>query len=179
MAKEQQQLRLFEETPIRYIERDGEPWFTSEEIGRQLEYSEPRRSVNLLFQKNKPELEQYSTVIKTMTVDGKSRDMRVFNEEGVYLLSLLARTDKAREFRSRVAKLLREMRQRRLELARQAGQVEALDAVSQLSVCQYAILPQALKYRDMGLNSVEISKILGCSKDIVRRALRPFKGVAA
>ncbi|MFA7174853.1 MAG: Bro-N domain-containing protein [Kiritimatiellia bacterium] len=179
MNKAENQLRLFEESPIQYIERDGDPWFSSEEIGRQLEYSEPRKSINLLYQKNADEIKQYSTVIKTMTVDGRSREMRVFSEEGIYILTMLARTPKAKEFRSRVARLLRDMRKHRLELARQAGQMEALGAVSQLTESQYGILPHALRYRDMGLNSVEISKLLGCSKDIVRRALRPFKGVAA
>lgn len=179
MRNEQRQLSLFEETPIRYIERDGEPWFTAEEIGRNLGYANPRDDVNRLYQKNKTELTLYSTTAKTAAVDGKSREMRVFSEEGTYLLTMLARTPKAKEFRSRVARLLRDMRQHRLELARQAGQVEALDALTQLTEGQYSILPQALKYKEMGLNPVEISKLLGCSKDMVRRALRRFKGVAA
>jgi prophage antirepressor-like protein len=171
----EQQLSLFEGRPVQFIEKDGQIWFTAEEIGSHLGYSDPKDDVNRLFNKNKEELEPYSTTTKLVAVDGRSREKRIYSEEGVYLLTMLARTDKAREFRSRVARLLRQIRQRRLELARQTGQQEAIEAFTSLTATQLRLFDKILYYSRMGLNGGEISKILEISSDTVNRALRKFK----
>lgn len=110
---------------LNFIEENGEILFTAEEVGRHLGYGNPAISINTLYQRNQNELKHYATCIKLMQVDGKLRETRAFSEEGVYILSILARTNEAKKFRARVALLLRRLRRERtaqaLELARQAG----------------------------------------------------------
>ena len=107
---------IIKQNPINFIEKDGQILFSAEEIGKQLGYQKARQSISNLFNRNVQELLNYSTVINLVTVDGKKREVRHFTEEGVYILSMLANTDKAREFRSRLAKLLKELREEK-ELA--------------------------------------------------------------
>lgn len=52
-----------------------------------------------------------------MSRDGQYREARCFTEEGVYILSILAQTPNAREFRSRVAAMLRELRSSRFQIS--------------------------------------------------------------
>lgn len=105
------------QNPINFIEKDGRILFTAEEVGKQLGYKTPRQSINKLFQRNSLELLTYSCEVKlTSHPNQPTRIIRCFTEEGVYILSMLANTDKAREFRSRLAKLLKELREEK-ELA--------------------------------------------------------------
>ena len=168
----QAQLHLFEQAPIRFIDRDGEPWFTAEEIGKQLGYANLGDDVNRLYLKHEEELDAFSTTAKLAAVDGKAREMRVFNEEGVYLLTMLARTPKAREFRSRLAKMLREMRAQRLEQAKREGRKEGIRALLTLTPAQSSIAHQAMRYWSMGLTTMEIGKLLDVSADQIRRTLK-------
>lgn len=101
---------------INFIEKDGKILFSAEEIGKQLGYQNPKQSITVLFNRNLQELLAYSVDIKLISTDGKAYNKRHFTEEGVYILSMLANTDKAREFRSRLAKLLKELREEK-ELA--------------------------------------------------------------
>ena len=173
--------------PISFIEENGEILFTSEEIGRHLGYRKPRQSVNLIYNKNQKKLDSYSSVIAMMTEQGVSRKVRVFTEEGVYILSMLAQTPNAREFRSRVAVMLRELRssrfQHQLSLATEsahrqgyaegrasalpdlleAEQKARLDAARLLwrfGPERKRRLRSAVRYRRMGLGIHDIAKLL-------------------
>ena len=108
---------------LKYVEHEGQVFFSSEEIGRQLGYAKPSKSINILFNRNQRELKGYATGIKLMQVDGCLREVRCFTEEGVYILSMLANTPRAREFRAKLARLLREIRERRVDLAREHAPV--------------------------------------------------------
>lgn len=113
-----------------FIEQNGVILFTAEEIGRHLGYGSPAEAINRLFQRNQNELKHYSNSVKLTAVDGKLRETRAFTEEGVYILSMLARTNEAKKFRARVALLLRRVRrehaERMAELARQSGYAQGL-----------------------------------------------------
>ena len=113
---------------LKYVEHEGQVFFSSEEIGRQLGYRQPLKSINVLWNRNQKELKGYATGIKLMSVDGCLRETRCFSEEGVYILSMLANTPRAREFRAKLARLLRDIRERRMDLAREAGYLQGLDA---------------------------------------------------
>lgn len=106
---------------IDFIEENGEFLFSAEEIGKQLGYSNPAKSTNKLFQRNSLELLIYSRDVKLTSRDGRVRYVRHFTEEGVYILSMLANTDKARDFRRRVAELLKNLRQKEMDKAFTSG----------------------------------------------------------
>ena len=117
-----------------------------------------------------------------MSRDGQYREARCFTEEGVYILSILAQTPNAREFRSRVAAMLRELRSSRFQInfplppnppgvrlcrrpgsraARRAGGgTEAAKAMLALHPKRRETLKKALRYAKMGLSCREITKLL-------------------
>ena len=166
---------------LKFIEEKGEILFTAEEIGRQLGYGDPAKAIHSLFQRNQNELKHYATTLNLRVVDGKTREVRAFTEEGVYILSMLARTNTAKQFRARVALLLRRLRRERmeaaLELAREAGYAQGRDealglpavrearaegaaAMLELHPKRRETLKKALRYARMGLSSREIAKLM-------------------
>ena len=86
---------IINENGLKYVEHEGRILFSSEEIGRQLGYAKPSKSINILFNRNQRELEGYARHIKMMCRDGQDRETRCFTEEGVYIISMLANTPRA------------------------------------------------------------------------------------
>lgn len=182
---------IINENGLKYVEHEGQVFFSSEEIGRQLGYAKPSKSINILFSRNQRELNSYAVGIKLMSTDGKFYETRCFTEEGVYILSMLADTPRAREFRAKLARLLREIRERRVELAREAGYRQGVDegraAVGpllaeargeaarllwSLGPTQKRQLRRAARYHGMGLSQREISRLLTISRRSVQEMLK-------
>lgn len=188
---------IINENGLKFLEYEGQILFSSEEIGRQLGYKNPAKSINILFSRNQKELAGYATGIKLMQVDGCLRETRCFTEEGVYILSMLADTPLAREFRAKLARLLREIRERRVALAHESGYLQGKDEARSLPAVQaerkagyleglkegqryrrkrdgLALLTRALEYRAKGLNQNEVARLLGIRKqrvsDLMARA---------
>lgn len=174
-----QSVPIVNENGLHYVEFEGKIYFSSEEVGRQLGYARPSKSINILFNRNQKELNGYATGIKLMQVDGCLREVRCFTEEGVYILSMLAQTPQARDFRARVARLLREIRERHMDLARESGYRQGLDEgrasvaplldeVRGMTARQFwrlgparkRRLRTAVRYRKMGLGIAAIAKLL-------------------
>lgn len=177
---------IINENGLKYVEHEGQIFFSSEEIGRQLGYAKPSKSINILFNRNQIELKGYAVGIKMMSTDGKFYEARCFTEEGVYILSMLANTPRAREFRAKLARLLREIRERRMELARESGYRQGLDegraaALPEVRAAEEARqktarliwtlgpkdkrrLRAAVRYRKMGLGTGSIARLLDIGK---------------
>lgn len=166
---------------LKFIEEKGEILFAAEEVGRHLGYGNPSKAISQLFLRNQNELKHYAVVLKLRTTDGKSYEQRAFTEEGVYILSMLASTNTAKQFRARVALLLRRLRRERmeaaLELAREAGYAQGRDealglpavrearaegaaAMLELHPKRRETLKKALRYARMGLSGREIAKLM-------------------
>ncbi len=167
------------ENGLHYVECEGQIYFSSDEIGRQLGYARPSKSINILFNRNQKELRDYAVGIRMMSTDGKCYEVRCFTEEGVYILSMLAQTPQARDFRARLARLLREIRERRMTLARESGYQQGFDKgrasvapllddarqeaarlVWQLGPAQKRRLRAAVHYHRLGLGKHSIAKLL-------------------
>lgn len=54
------------ENGLKFIENNGQILFSAEEIGRQLGYKRPAKSVNIIYNRNQKELNSYATCIKLM-----------------------------------------------------------------------------------------------------------------
>lgn len=54
----------FNGLPLFAISHDEDLWLTGEDIGRALEYSDPRKGIKTLYERNTEELDRYSTVLK-------------------------------------------------------------------------------------------------------------------
>lgn len=188
---------IINDNDLKFIESNGKILFSTEEIGRQLGYRNPSKSVNMLYSRNQTELAGYAVGIKLMSTDGKYYAVRHFTEEGVYILSMLANTPRAAVFRAQLARLLRELRERRVEAAREAGYTQgrdealALPAVDAERKAAYLkgmaegkrlqikrdglnLLARILNYRARGLTQGETARILGIGQqrvsDLLARA---------
>ena len=182
------------ENGLNFVESHGQILFSSEEIGRQLGYRSPAKSINILFNRNQKELAGYAVGIKLMSTDGKFYEIRHFTEEGVYILSMLANTPQARDFRAKLARLLRNIRERRIELAREAGYRQGLDEARALPAVRaqhqagylaglkegqrlqrrqdgLAVTERALGYLRRGLSMSETARLCGCHRDTLRRRM--------
>lgn len=174
---------------IAYIEKDGQFLFSAEEIGKHLGYSEPSKSVNKLFQRNSFELLGYSRDVKLTSRDGKPRHTRHFTEEGVYILSMLANTEQARDFRRRVADLLKTLRLKQLDEFRAKIRVEERDyylvclareksksfengIAIQRRRDNWRKMEKAVKLLHKGLSLADAAKIIGCRPDTIRERLQ-------
>lgn len=191
-----------------FIENNGEILFTVEEIGKHLGYCNPAHAINKIFRWNQNELKHYSVETKTVSTDGKSYKTRAFTEEGVYILSMLARTNEAKKFRARVALLLRRVRreqaERMVELARQSGYQQGIGEALALPAAEadrkaaylsgmregeklqkrrdgLMRLIKIREYLHKGLTHREIGKILGVTRQAVTDTLRRARktGLAA
>lgn len=116
------QLKLIKSAKFGDIEADiyksgDEPYMTAKQIGECLGYADPIRNVNKLLSRNKYlESEEFSVVDKLTTTDGKQYNTRVFTEDGIYEITMLAKTEKAKEFRTWVRKILKSLRSGRAKL---------------------------------------------------------------
>ena len=174
---------------IAYIEKDGQILFSAEEIGRQLGYSNPKQSVANLFNRNYQELLIYSVEIKLISTDGKAYNKRHFTEEGVYILSMLANTEQARDFRRRVAELLKTLRQAKIKEIENKAYADAkaflMHQVSEIEDHAYnkgrqagfradnwRKMEKAVKLLKKGLPLADAAKIIGCKPDTIRERLQ-------
>jgi prophage antirepressor-like protein len=77
----------------------------SEQLGKALGYATPRVGISNLVTRNKSLGDvEFSGVLKLSTPSG-AQETRVFTEDGVYEVTMLARTEKAIEFRAWVRKV--------------------------------------------------------------------------
>ena len=179
---------------LKFIENNGQILFSAEEIGRQLGYKKPAKSINIIYNRNQKELDSYAVGIKLMSTDGKYYQVRHFTEEGVYILSMLANTPHAAAFRRKVAALLRQVREahisRQIELAREAGYRQGFDggratvlpevrkaqataraqgagAVLSLPPSRVKLLKMAMKYTRMGLTVREVARVVEADRRMV------------
>lgn len=174
---------------IAYIEKDGQILFSAEEIGKQLGYSNPAKSINILFNRNYQELLIYSVGIKLMSTDGKAYNKRHFTEEGVYILSMLANTEQARDFRRRVAELLKTLRQNKAKEIENKAYADAkaflMHQISEIEDHAYnkgrqeglkednwRKMEKAVKLLRKGISLADAAKIIGCNPDTIRERLQ-------
>lgn len=88
-----------------------EPYMTTEQLGNCLGYAHPKRALSTILDRNTYlDAPEFSTTVKMTAVDGKQRNVRVFTEDGIYEITMLAKTEKAKEFRSWIRKLLKSLR---------------------------------------------------------------------
>lgn len=88
-----------------------EMYMTAGQLGECLGYSEPIIAINKIVSRN-PYLKgaEFSVVTKLVSTDGKQYNTRVFTEDGIYEVTMLAKTEKAKLFRAWVRKLLKSLR---------------------------------------------------------------------
>ena len=101
----------FGEIQADIYQKDNEPYMTTEQLGACLGYSSPKKAIGKLIERNQYlKSSEFSGVVKLGTPSGGVQDTRVFTEDGIYEVTLLSKTEKAKEFRAWVRKLLKSLR---------------------------------------------------------------------
>lgn len=89
---------------------EKEMFMTSTQLGECLGYSNPRIAISNIVERNDYlKNKEFSGVIILSTPSGK-QETRVFTEDGIYEVTMLAKTEKAKEFRAFIRKLLKSLR---------------------------------------------------------------------
>lgn len=168
------ELNLIKEKEI--IMYDNIICMTAESIGRALGYATPKESVLKIYQRNQDELDNYSVKVKMTSTDGKSYNQRFFTEEGIYIISMLANTDKAKKFRAELANLLKQKRLEALKKEKIAGFEisEKLNKRFRNLKLDTADIESIKLLLSIGFAKKGIGKMFNISADSVRRIEKDF-----
>ena len=97
-----------------------EVYMTSEQLGECLGYSHARENINKIVSRNDYlRNKEFSTEVILTSVEGGrnvERKQRIFTEDGIYEVTMLAKTEKAKEFRSWVRTVLKALRSGKAKL---------------------------------------------------------------
>ena len=96
----------FDEVNLRLIDKDGAMWLTAKDIAVALYgkgYTQTdtpfEKRIMKLFKRHEEEFTARMTAIIPLQTNGGIQNVRVFSLRGAHLLGMLARTDRAKEFR--------------------------------------------------------------------------------
>lgn len=126
----------FGEVECDIYSNEKEMFMTSTQLGECLGYSNPRISIGNIVNRNEYlKSEEFSSVIKMITEGGQidtAQETRVFTEDGIYEVTMLAKTEKAKEFRAFIRKLLKSLRKGEVKLIKPSNeQVELIEIKKQ------------------------------------------------
>ena len=74
---------------------NGDFWATREQIGRLLDYAEPRDSIAKIHQRNQERLDKFSGVVKLSTPEGGTQNTTVYNFKGLLEICRFSNQPKA------------------------------------------------------------------------------------
>ncbi len=121
----------FGEVECDIYSNEKEMFMTSTQLGQCLGYENPRISIGNIVNRNEYlKDEEFSSVIKMITGGQivSTQETRVFTEDGIYEVTMLAKTEKAKEFRAFIRKLLKSLRRGEAKLIKPSNeQIELIN----------------------------------------------------
>ena len=94
-----------------YESDSDEILMTSTQLGSCLGYSNPQKAIDNLISRNEYLKNiEFSVTLKMRATDGKQYNTRLFTEDGIYEITMLSKTDKARQFRAFVREAIKSIR---------------------------------------------------------------------
>lgn len=95
------EIQVYENPAVGHSRVQDDFWMTREQIGTALEYTDPRKTIGKIHERNKDRLDSLSTVVKMSTVEGKRTVMRevvCYNLRGVMEICRYSTQPKANAF---------------------------------------------------------------------------------
>lgn len=95
------EIQVYENPAVGHSRVQDDFWMTREQIGTALEYTDPRKTIGKIHERNKDRLDPLSTVVKMSTVEGKRTVMRevvCYNLRGVMEVCRYSTQPKANSF---------------------------------------------------------------------------------
>lgn len=96
----------FHDTALHIVDWQGEPWLRGQQIADALGYKNRKQAVDDLFSRNAAEFTDGMTEVLDLPTAGGVQPVRIFSLRGAHLLGMLARTERAAEFRRWVLDVL-------------------------------------------------------------------------
>lgn len=127
-----------------YQNENDDIFMTREQIGLALEYSNPRKAIQKIHQRNKERLNKFSRRAQIDTPSGKQETV-IYNEQGIYEIIRKSGQPKADEFYDWVYDLLSKLRKNELYVVEQPK--------SNLEILQMAV--QELTSHDKRISHLE------------------------
>ena len=161
---------------------NGEVWMTREQIGKSLEYGNPRDSIKTIHSRNKERLDKFSRVVQIDTPLGGKQEMYIYSAKGVYEVCRYSKQPKANDFYDWVYDLLEGIRLGNIELKFTIPKTlsEALQLASDLSKQIEEQKPKVEMYdelmnSDSLMNFKQVADTLGCGRNSLMKVLREEK----
>lgn len=167
-----------------FIQKDGRLWMSAAMLGSCLGYSEPRISIFNVYHRNKEELEPFQGVIKMIT-SGGAQKVQVFDQQGCYIIAMLAKTDEAKRFRRALGLFLKELHVKKVEYYQFQHELETMRLqVSKQKLQQFYgsspvfksenKLTRLLELRNY-LSVKELGRVFNVSRSHISKALRLYR----
>lgn len=112
-----------------YQLEDGSPVMIVDDLAKALGYADRRGVENIIKRNDYLESNEFSTTHKMTVVEGGrnvTRERRIFNEDGIYEITMLSKKPKAREFRAFVRNLLKKLRKGEYQIVQPQSEREKL-----------------------------------------------------
>jgi len=159
MSNIQTHLADFNGYPIEIIDHNGQQWLTAEQIGKALGLKHPRQGIGKIFNRHRNEITSAGvTEVNLGTVQG-DRKMTAFTPRAARTIAFFCQTETAQRFREWVLDVLEQSIENPSRLRE-----ELLNA--------RPLWRNIARFREMGLNLQEISKLLDYSDATIRSNLR-------
>lgn len=150
----------FGEVEYNIYSNEEEMYMTSEQLGECLGYSNGKKGVDNIIARNEylnnPE---FSVAFKLRATDGKyynkHYNTRLFTEDGIYEVTILAQTDIAKEFRAHIKTVLKGIRKEKIISANTDKSIEIQERDSLIRLSE-----QFLKISNVDTLSKEYKNIL-------------------
>lgn len=118
----------FGEVECDIYSNEKEMFMTAEQLGSCLGYQYARESINKLVSRNEYLKDEEFSCEVILTSEVGERNTRVFTEDGIYEVTMLAKTEKAKEFRAFIRKLLKSLRKGETKIIKLSNeQVELIE----------------------------------------------------
>ncbi|MGO4813342.1 Bro-N domain-containing protein [Cupriavidus sp. 2MCAB6] len=152
---------VFEDIEFDIVDIRNVPWLRGLQVATALGYQNPGQDIKNLHSRNADEFTSEMTQLVDLDTAGGRQQVRIFSPRGCYLLGMLARTERAKDFRRWVLDVL-EGRQ----IPRKVG---ALTVPQQLAALRYrgALVKELPGIRtravavDLYANLRHVSRLLG------------------
>lgn len=118
----------FGEVECDIYSNEKEMFMTTEQLGNCLGYQYSKQAISKILDRNAYLKEkEFSGIVKLGTPSGE-QETRVFTEDGIYEVTMLAKTEKAKEFRAFIRKLLKSLRKGEAKIIKPSNeQIELIE----------------------------------------------------
>jgi prophage antirepressor-like protein len=97
---------IFQEVEFDVVDIHNVPWLRGMQIAYALGYKNPAQDIRNVYDRNADEFTDEMTQLVELDTAGGRQQVRIFSPRGCYLLGMLARTERAKEFRKWVLDVL-------------------------------------------------------------------------